>query len=242
MALRKIKIFKEEDLYDPLRKWLVNNGYEVQAEVQSCDVVAIKDDEMTIIELKKSFNLQLVYQCMERQKIGKYVYAAIAAPAKSKIKKKNLSKAEALLKKLGIGLILISLYSTSSLVEVRIESKPSTTKKNARKTKRVLNELEKRTGEYNVGGKQGKIVSAYRESAIHIYCLLQREIEASAAQLIKLGAPKNTSNILRDNHYGWFHKIARAKYTFDVDMSEIRNDYGDVVDFFMNEIQHEKMS
>jgi len=68
MALRKIKIFKEEDLYDPLRKWLVNNGYEVQAEVQSCDVVAIKDDEMTIIELKKSFNLQLVYQCMERQK------------------------------------------------------------------------------------------------------------------------------------------------------------------------------
>jgi len=237
MALRKIKIFKEEDLYDPLRKWLVNNGYDVQAEVQSCDVVAIKDDEMTIIELKKSFNLQLVYQCMERQKIGKYVYAAIAAPSKSKIKNKNLKKAETLLRKLGIGLILISLYSTSSLVEVRIEPKISTTKKNARKKKRVLNELEKRTGEYNVGGKQGKIVSSYRESAIHIYCLLQKEIEASAAQLIKLGAPKNTSNILRDNHYGWFHKIARAKYTFDVDMAELRKDYADVVDFFMSEIE-----
>ena len=236
MALRKIKIFKEEDLYDPLRKWLVNNGYEVQAEVKSCDVVAIKDEEMTIIELKKSFNLQLVYQCMERQKIGKYVYAAIAAPSKSKIKNKNLKKAESLLRKLGIGLILISLYSTSSLVEVRVEPKTSTSKKNARKTKRVLNELEKRTGEYNVGGKQGKIVSAYRESAIHIYCLLQKEIAAAPAQLVKLGAPKNTANILRDNHYGWFHKIARAKYTFDVDMAEIRKDYGDVVDFFMTEI------
>lgn len=236
MALRKIKNFKEEDLYDPLRKWLVNNNYEVQAEVQACDVVAIRDEEMTIIELKKSFNLQLVYQCMERQKIGKYVYAAIAAPSKSKIKKKNLKNAEALLRKLGIGLILISLYSTSSLVEVRLEAKASTSRKNARKTKRVLNELEKRTGEYNVGGKQGKIVSAYRESAIHIYCLLQKEIEASAAQLVKMGAPKNTSNILRDNHYGWFHKIARARYTFDVDMAEIRKDYADVVDFFMNEI------
>jgi len=173
---------------------------------------------------------------MERQKIGKYVYAAIAAPASTKVKRKNLQKAEALLRKLGIGLILISLYSRSSIVEVRVEAKASTTRKNPRKKKRVLKELEKRTGEYNVGGKQGKIVSAYRESAIHIYCLLQKEVESSAANLIKLGAPKNTSAILRDNHYGWFHKIARARYTFDVDMAEIRREFGDVVDFFMNEI------
>lgn len=236
MALRKIKIFKEEDLYDPLRKWLVNNGYEVQAEVQSCDVVAIKNDEMTIIELKKSFNLKLVYQCMERQKIGKYVYAAIAAPAKSKIKSKNLQKAEALLRRLGIGLILISLYSRSSLVEVRVEPKIATNRKSPRKKKRVLKEIAKRSGEYNVGGKQGKIVSAYRESAIHIYCLLQKEVEASPGQLVKLGAPANTGTILRMNHYGWFHKIARAKYTFDVDMSEIRKEFGDVVDFFESQI------
>lgn len=236
MALRKIKIFKEEDLYDPLRKWLVNNGYDVQAEVQSCDVVAIKDDEMTIIELKKSFNLQLVYQCMERQKIGKYVYAAVAAPSKNKIKIKNLQKAEALLRRLGIGLILISLYSTSSLVEVRLQPSVVSTKKNPKKKNRVLKELEKRSGEYNVGGKQGKIVSAYRESAIHIYCLLQKEIEASPGELVKMGAPANTGVILRDNHYGWFHKIARAKYTFDVDMAEIKAEFGDVVDFFESEL------
>ena len=238
MALRKLQKFKEEDLYDPLRKWLVNNGYDVQAEVQACDVVAIKDDEITVIELKKAFNLKLVYQCMERQKIGKYVYAAIAAPAKSKIKSKNLKKAEALLRKLGIGLILISLYTRSSLVEVRVEPKIATAKKNPRKKKRVLKELEKRTGEYNVGGKKGKIVSAYREAAIHIYCLLQKEIEASPAQLIKLGAPPNTGTILRMNHYGWFHKIARARYTFDVDMAEIREEFSDVVDFFTQQIEN----
>lgn len=236
MALRRLKIFKEEDLYDPLRKWLVNNQYEVQAEVQSCDVVAVKNEEITIIELKKSFNLQLVYQCMERQKIGKYVYAAIAAPNKSKIKRKNLQKAEALLKRLGIGLILISLYSTSSIVEVRIEAKSIATRKSPNKKKKVLKEIAQRSGEYNVGGKQGKIVSSYRESAIHIYCLLQKEIEASPSQLIKLGAPSNTGTILRNNHYGWFHKIARAKYTFDVDMAEIKKEFGDVVDFFLNEI------
>ena len=65
MALKRRKDFKEEDLYEPIHKWLINNGYEVQAEVQSCDVVAQKEDELTIIELKKSFNLKLVYQCME---------------------------------------------------------------------------------------------------------------------------------------------------------------------------------
>jgi len=153
MALRKLQKFKEEDLYDPLRKWLVNNGYDVQAEVQACDVVAIKDDEITVIELKKAFNLKLVYQCMERQKIGKYVYAA---PPKK---------------------------------------------------------IHERKREYSKNSK-------------------------TPAQLIKLGAPPNTGTILRMNHYGWFHKIARARYTFDVDMAEIREEFSDVVDFFTQQIEN----
>jgi hypothetical protein len=121
-------------------------------------------------------------------------------------------------------------------VEVRLQPAVVSTRKNAKKKKQVIKEFKNRTGEYNVGGKQGKIVSAYRESAIHVYCLLQKEIEASPAQLIKLGAPANTGTILRMNHYGWFHKIARAKYTFDVDMSEIRKEFGAVVNFFESEV------
>lgn len=237
MALRKLKIFKEEDLYEPLRKWLVNNGYDVQAEVKSCDVVAIKNEQITIIELKKSFNLQLVYQCMDRQKLGNYVYAAIATPTSSKSNRKKILRMEALLRKLGIGLIFISLYSKSSLVEMRLAPTKSTARQNKRKKDRILKEIDNRTGEYNTGGRQGKIVSSYRESAIHIYCLLKREVQASPAQLIKLGAPSNTGNIMRDNHYGWFHKISRGLYTFDVDRETIYSEYSDVLQFFESEIE-----
>ncbi len=236
MTLRRITTFKEADLYEPLQKWLVNQGYEVQAEVKSCDVIAIKDDEMTIIELKKSFNLQLVYQCLDRQKMAKYVYATIALPPKGK-KNKKLKEAINLLKRLGIGLMIIHMYDTSSYLEVLLEAKPSTLRINKRKKKGVLKEIEKRTGNYNVGGKAGKIISSYRESAIHIFCLLQKIESGSPAQLIKLGAPPNTGNILRDNHYEWFHKKSRGLYTFDADFKSIEKSYPNVVEFFMDHIK-----
>ena len=194
-------------------------------------MVAQKEGELTIIELKKSFNLKLVYQCMERQKIAKYVYAAVANPVLGK-KNREINKVKTLLKKLDIGLIGVQLYQKNkSIIEVLLEPGVSTLRKNSRKKKRVLNEIEKRNGDYNIGGKKGKIISAYREAAIHVYYLLHKEVEASAAQLVKLGAPENTSRILRDNHYGWFHKIARGKYTFDVDVAEIKKDYGEIWDF-----------
>ena len=228
MALRRRKEFKEEDLYEPMHKWLINQYYEVQAEVKSCDIIALKDDVITIVELKKSFNLQLVYQCLKRQKIGQYVYAAFAAPKKSR-RNKNLENCKMLARQLGIGIILIHLYTKSSMVELCVEAKLSTKRKNHRKKKAMLAEFNKRSGDYNVGGKKGKIISAYRESAILIFYLLQQVTDASPAELIKLGAPTNTGNILRDNHYGWFHKIKRGRYTFDIDLEEMCTSYPEII-------------
>ncbi len=228
MALRRRKNFKEEDLYEPMHKWLINQNYEVQAEVKSCDIVALKDDTITIIELKKSFNLQLVYQCIKRQKIGQYVYAAFATPKKTR-RNKNIENAKMLARQLGIGIILIHLYTKSSVVELCVEAKLSTKRKNHRKKKAMLNEFSKRTGDYNVGGKKGKIITSYREAAIKVYYLLQQLTEASPAELKKLGAPANTGNILRDNHYGWFHKIKRGRYTYDTDLEEMRSNYPEII-------------
>ena len=142
MSLRKRrKEFKEEDLYEPIHKWFINEGYKVQAEVQACDVVAQKDGELTIIELKKSFNLKLVYQCMERQKIAKYVYAAVANPVLGK-KNREINKVKTLLKKLGIGFIGVQLYTRNkSMIEVFLEPAPSTLRKNSRLRKEIINQL-----------------------------------------------------------------------------------------------------
>ncbi len=231
MTLKRPDNFKEEDLYEPIRKWLVNNGFAVQAEVVDCDIVGIKDEELHIIELKKGFNLQLVYQCLERQRLSDHVYAAIPIPKKGK-RGKSLKNAKTLLGRLGIGLIVVHLYNKNSMVELISEAKKTSPRKNARRQKRVQKEIDNRSGNYNRGGVNGKIITAYREASILIFLLLQDLVEASAADLKKLGAPPNTGNILRDNHYGWFHKIARGRFTFDVDMEVINEDYIEVVNYY----------
>ena len=52
--------FKETDLYEPIRAFLEEEGYQVQAEVKNCDIAAVKDGQLVIVELKKAFSLKLV--------------------------------------------------------------------------------------------------------------------------------------------------------------------------------------
>ena len=52
----------ETQLYPPVKQYLVGNGYEVQAEVLDCDVVATKGDEIVAVELKTGANMQLLVQ------------------------------------------------------------------------------------------------------------------------------------------------------------------------------------
>jgi hypothetical protein len=237
MPLKRPDNFKEEDLYEPIRKWLVNNGYAVQAEVVDCDIIGIKNEELHIIELKKGFSLQLVYQCLERQRLSDKVYAAIPIPKKGK-RGKTLKNAKTLLGRLGIGLIVVHLYNKNSMVELISEPKENTARKNPRRQKRVQKEIDNRSGNYNKGGVNGKTITAYREASILIYLLLQKEIESTAALLKKLGAPPNTGSILRANHYGWFHKVARGKFTFDVDMETIEAEYGEIVGYYREVISN----
>ena len=68
---------KEVDMYKPLKKLLKAKGYTVHSEVESLDVMAQKGDELLIVEMKTSFNLQLIYQLIERLKITDQVYAYV---------------------------------------------------------------------------------------------------------------------------------------------------------------------
>ena len=74
--------FLEKDLYEPVCRMLEDAGYEVKGEVKNCDIAAVIDGEMTVIELKKSFNIKLVYQLLDRQTFTDNVYAVIARPDK----------------------------------------------------------------------------------------------------------------------------------------------------------------
>ena len=81
--------FKETDLYEPVRAFLEEEGYQVQAEVKGCDIAAVKDGQMVIVELKKAFNLKLVYQGMERQSLTEHVFVAIPVRKKDRGKRRG---------------------------------------------------------------------------------------------------------------------------------------------------------
>jgi hypothetical protein len=85
--------------------------------VKSCDVIATRDKEVLAFELKKSINLKLVYQCLERLKYADAVYAVVAAPKDGQLNK-AIKEGKNLLSRIGIGLILVYLYESGSRVQI----------------------------------------------------------------------------------------------------------------------------
>ena len=69
----------ESDLYQPVKDYLEKHGYTVRGEVKHCDMVAIKGDELIVVELKTGANMTLLVQATERQSISDSVYVAIPA-------------------------------------------------------------------------------------------------------------------------------------------------------------------
>ena len=91
---------KETDLFNPIQEHFQNLGYQVAAEVKHCDVVALKDEELLIIELKTSLNMTLITQAVKRQSISHQVYVAIPEPKK---RTRRFREQMTVLKRLGLG-------------------------------------------------------------------------------------------------------------------------------------------
>ena len=54
----------EEELYIPVKKYFERRGFRIKGEVKNCDMAGVKGDILLIVELKRSFNLKLIYQAM----------------------------------------------------------------------------------------------------------------------------------------------------------------------------------
>ena len=169
------KKFSETDLYAPICDFLKKEGFVVKSEVKGCDVTAQKGDRLIIVELKKSFQLSLLYQAIERQSYCQEVFVAIPRPEKPQNTKqwKNMIK---LLKRLELGLFTVALDSPLHIVDVILEPSDSMIRKNKTKKQKLLLELEGRSGDYNVGGMtRRKVITAYREKALELCCILQQQ-------------------------------------------------------------------
>ena len=207
------KSVAETDLAAPLYAHLAERGYTVRSEVKDCDIAAVKGDDLLVVEVKKTLNVPLLVQAVRRQRLTDSVYVAIPRPSnKWKWWKENRGTMH-LLRRLELGLILLSLDAGKPPVEVVFHPLPFTRRKRAQSRRAVLEEISKRTADFNrAGSSRRKLVTAYRENAIQIASILAKKGKMSPAGLRALGTGPKTLSILRFNAYGWFERVEKGVY------------------------------
>jgi hypothetical protein len=200
----------ETDLSRPVRTFLEAQGFTVRSEVQHCDITAVRGEELVVVELKCRFDTTLLLQAAKRQQLTDSVYVALPRP----VWNRHWRSIRLLLRRLELGLLLVSPDHRRAAVEVAFHPLPYARRKRKRAVRAVLHEIEGRSGDFNDGGSRGrKLATAYRENAIHIACCLERFGPLRPAQLRALGTGLKTLSILSANFYGWFERVDRGVYT-----------------------------
>jgi hypothetical protein len=231
-----VQSLKESDLYPPVQEYLKGQGYSVNAEVKHCDVTAARDGELIVVELKTRFNATLLMQAVNRQRFADAVYVALPCP-RSAGSTKHWNDMCHLLKRLEIGLILIRFLKSGPRIEIAFHPAPYKPSKQTKRRSAIIREIRDRSGEYNTGGVSGKkLVTAYREEAIHIACLLDSGKLLSPAELRRMGAGERTQSILSNNYYGWFERVARGTYRLHPSGKKALIEYPEITAHFRNTI------
>ncbi|CAM3403336.1 MULTISPECIES: DUF2161 family putative PD-(D/E)XK-type phosphodiesterase [Saccharibacillus] len=207
----------ETELYPPLKAFFEQQGYSVKSEVRHCDLLGYRDGEPEplIVEIKKTFTLELLLQGADRQRTGGRVYLAVERNRTKKgAHNQRFGDIALLCGRLGLGLIAVTLYKTKDpFVEVLCEAGCAGSKKPGTRSKRLRAEFDARSGDHNVGGSsKRKIVTAYRENALKVARQLWMFGEASPVMLKEAAGVGKAAAMLRDNHYGWFERVSRGRY------------------------------
>ncbi len=221
---------KETELSKPLELWLTKQGYTVSCEVKNCDIVARKEDELVIIELKTRFSLDLVYQAVNRKTMTESVYVAVPVlPGKKTIPK--LKEIRKLLFRLEVGLILVRFLKTKTRVEIVSHPGNYNPRKAVKKRKAIIREIDGRYSELNIGGSTNmdQRVSAYKQQALICAWLLEKNGNMTPASIVKSGGGSKTQQILSGNIYGWFDKISRGLYSLNPAGKAALNIYKEVL-------------
>tara|TARA_R110001583_G_scaffold112950_2_gene263266 strand:+ start:4716 stop:5402 length:687 start_codon:yes stop_codon:yes gene_type:complete len=203
---------RESDLYIPIKNYLQTFGFEVKGEIKDCDIVAQKGDQLIIVELKLNLNITLLLQAVDRFSLADIVYIAI--PKQCSLYKKQSKQVKKLIKRLGIGLIIVDIQKTEQYVEVVFDPQDYIPRKNKRKQDALLKEFNQRIGDTQKGGstnaKAG--LTAYRQRCIRVAEYLLIQPTAKGAEIKKAIGEEQASSYLQKDYYGWFNKIERGVY------------------------------
>lgn len=219
MADKTEKIL-EVDLFKPVSDFLIEQGYTVRSEVKDCDITAIKDEDLVIVELKRNLSVELLAQAVKRQKSADLVYMAIPKPKRLK----NNSKWKDiihLVRRLELGLILVSFKGEKGIIEIAVHPTPydreASRRGNKKKRESIIKEAKSRYLDANTGGStRTKLVTAYKESAIFVACCLDKYGAMSPKQIKEFVSDNiKPGSILSQNFYDWFDKVEKGIYSIN---------------------------
>lgn len=201
---------REQDLYPPIKALFERQGYTVKGEVGAADVVARRgDDPPVIVELKVGFSLSLYHQAITRLSVTDLVYIAVPKPT-GKTARRALKDNTAMCRRLGLGLITIR---TDQRVEVQCDPGPYAPRKSKQRTKRLLREFDRLTGDPNAGGAtRHGIVTAYRQDALRCAAHLAEAGPSKGSDVAKASGVGSATRLMADNHYGWFERVSKGIY------------------------------
>lgn len=229
-------VAKEEELYPPIKSHFEKLGFEVKSEVMHCDLVAIHPEhgETIIVEMKKTFNLALLLQGIERMRLYPNVVLAVERNRKkSGAHNQRFGDLTELCRMLGLGFMTVTFFKTKApVIDLLCQpGDPPVRGGRPRKRNRLLAEFRERSGDYNVGGSTGrKLVTAYREKALRCAYVLKHRGPSAPREVAAATGHGNSGQMLRANYYGWFQRIERGKYALLPQGEEALKQYVDVLE------------
>ncbi|MFK7752668.1 MAG: DUF2161 domain-containing phosphodiesterase [Sedimentitalea sp.] len=200
----------EASLYAPVKALFEGQGYVVKGEVGAADVVAVRADEPPlIVELKLRFSLSLYHQAVVRLTVSDLVYIAVPRPG-GKTVRRAMKDNLALCRRLGLGLITVR---DDGRAEVHCDPGPYAPRKSRKRKDRLLREFQRLQGDPNDGGAtRHGIVTAYRQDALRCAAHLAEHGPCKGAAVAKMTGVSGATRVMRDNHYGWFERVATGVY------------------------------
>lgn len=204
----------EKDLFQPIKRYFEGYGYVCDGEVRDIDLYMEKGEERVAVELKQTLDFKAVQQAALRQKLTDYVFIGIFRP--KDLRSRAFRDKLYLLKRLGIGLIIVSPRSNAVEIisEPEVSELSSYQQRNRGKRQMLSEEFQKRKSRSNTGGVHGtELLTAYREEALLVLdALMILGGEASTAEIRAQSFVSRSTSILYDNHYGWFIRIGTGRY------------------------------
>lgn len=202
---------RESALYAPVKALLEERGYTVKGEVGPADLVAVRgaDEPPVIVELKLRLTLSLIHQAVDRLTLTDHVYIAVPRPT-GRTARQAMRDTLRLCRRLGIGFITLR---ADGRLEVHCDPGPYAPRQNKAKAGRLLQQFHRLRGDPNEGGAtRHGLVTAYRQDAVLCAQHLAQHGDSRGQDVAKATGIAHATRLMRDNHYGWFQKVATGVY------------------------------